>query len=556
MFITVTNNFVNNTLIKPDDINQNFTDIINGTSDGTKDIKVEALTIASDLNITGESSFGNNIDDKIEINSIIDNDIIPNANGSYEFGTSVYPFKRIILDNSTTDGGTIYFNLTATKYIQSDSDGNVLTIAGFGSGVNINTDGYFRMGEGSDLELVIESDNFVIRNRTIDKDISFYGNVSGTDTEFIKVDSSEATYFSRSILDGVNVNAIINGDFKIWQRASYVETFSPTEYTADRWYRESGGTGTINSTFTRSDDTPSINASNTYYSLLVEPDNTNTNADAYLFFSQKIEGYDIHGLINNPVVISFWVKSSKIGTYSVALRNSGKDYSYVAEYTIDNADTWEYKTISVSSIDNSSGTWNYSNGCGLELLFCLKGSTTYDTSTLNTWQGANYFSSTNQVNFVDSTANDFYITNISINKGKVAIPFNHTSFQKELKRCERYYENSYNYGFDTLHTFVTANAYGGVPYKFCLTTENYVGRSTVRFRTRKRTAPDTSPNFVKYRSTNSGLSDKVYDSTGTERNLGAGGYTDIGETGFRGQLTSLSVNSIVLFHYECDAEIY
>jgi len=36
---TVSNTFTLNTLIEPDQVNQNFTDLINGVSDGTKDIK-------------------------------------------------------------------------------------------------------------------------------------------------------------------------------------------------------------------------------------------------------------------------------------------------------------------------------------------------------------------------------------------------------------------------------------------------------------------------------------------------------------------------------------
>ena len=51
-----------------------------------------------------------------------------------------------------------------------------------------------------------------------------------------------------------------------------------------------------------------------------------------------------------------------------------------------------------------------------------------------------------QVNFADSTSNDFYLTGVQLEVGSVATPFEHRSFGEELIRCQRYYEKTYAYG--------------------------------------------------------------------------------------------------------------
>jgi hypothetical protein len=48
-YISVTNQFVNSTLAKSADVNQNFTDIINGLKDGTKDLNIKDLAVSGTL---------------------------------------------------------------------------------------------------------------------------------------------------------------------------------------------------------------------------------------------------------------------------------------------------------------------------------------------------------------------------------------------------------------------------------------------------------------------------------------------------------------------------
>ena len=45
------------------------------------------------------------------------------------------------------------------------------------------------------------------------------------------------------------------------------------------------------------------------------------------------------------ITVSFWIKSTKTGTYSFAIRNSAADRHYVAEYTVSTTNTWEKKSF-------------------------------------------------------------------------------------------------------------------------------------------------------------------------------------------------------------------
>jgi hypothetical protein len=59
--------------------------------------------------------------------------------------------------------------------------------------------------------------------------------------------------------------------------------------------------------------------------------------------------------------------------------------------------------------------------------------------TNNTWTTASAYSTSNQVNWMDSTSNNFYLTGVQLELGTVATPFEHRSYGDELERCRRYF---------------------------------------------------------------------------------------------------------------------
>jgi hypothetical protein len=133
--------------------------------------------------------------------------------------------------------------------------------------------------------------------------------------------------------------------------------------------------------------------------------------------------------------LSFWVKSSVTGTYSGSFRNSAHNRSYVFEYTIDTANTWERKTITITA--DTTGTWLTDNGSGLKIIWGLGSAS---TGTAGSWQSANYFTSTNQTEWIATSGATFYISQIQLEVGTEATPFEHRPYDMELARCQRYYE--------------------------------------------------------------------------------------------------------------------
>ena len=76
---------------------------------------------------------------------------------------------------------------------------------------------------------------------------------------------------------------------------------------------------------------------------------------------------------------------------------------------------------------------------------------TYSSGTLasNTWHNVTSGAANRavgQVNVVDSTSNEFYITGVQLEIGEVATPFEHEDIGTTLAKCQRYYykvEHSY-----------------------------------------------------------------------------------------------------------------
>ena len=73
------------------------------------------------------------------------------------------------------------------------------------------------------------------------------------------------------------------------------------------------------------------------------------------------------------------------------------------------------------------------------LQFGLAWGSSYNTGTDNTWATSGY-STSNQVNWMDSTSNNFYITGVQLEEGSNATPFEHRTYGDELLRCKRYYQ--------------------------------------------------------------------------------------------------------------------
>jgi hypothetical protein len=242
-------------------------------------------------------------------------------------------------------------------------------------------------------------------------------------------------------------NRIINGDMRIDQRnggASVTVDSSALTYAVDRWAGFGMATAGV-FTLNRSTTAPS-NFTNSLAAVCTTADGTIAASDRYCI-DHRTEGFNVADFgfgsaAARTITLSFWVQSSLTGTYCVALINSAVDRSYVAEYTINTADTWEYKTITVAG--NTSGTWLSDNGIGIAVRFTLAAGTTFQT-TANAWAAGNFNATANQVNWMSSSSSrTFRITGVQLEPGSVATLFERRSYGQELALCQRYHWRNAN----------------------------------------------------------------------------------------------------------------
>ena len=252
-----------------------------------------------------------------------------------------------------------------------------------------------------------------------------------------------------------NRNIIINGGFQVFQRSTAVVTastgFQGYYSTADRWkiYSNTGGG---NYTTERSTDTPS----GTGFSLkaVVTTAKTSLSSSHYANFDHFIEAQNCQHLAYGTaaaktLTVSFFVKSSKTGIYTIALyKPDTTAYMYTKEYTINSANTWEKKTITItptaggtSFITSSGGAIANDNGLGLGLSFNQAFGSSFSGGTSDVWGlGSDWnYSTTNAVNWMDTVGNTFYLAEVQLELGSKATPFEHEPVGVTLSKCQRYY---------------------------------------------------------------------------------------------------------------------
>ena len=239
-------------------------------------------------------------------------------------------------------------------------------------------------------------------------------------------------------------NRIINGDMRIDQRNNGASVTIPTgasTYTVDRWQTNKDTAG-ITLTAQQSSTAPAGFKSSLLFTASVGGSPTSLQ---YLSFQQKIEGLNVSdlefGTVNaSAVTLSFWVRSSIAGTYAIALKNPANDRSYVATYTINTANTFEQKTITIAG--DTTGTWLSTNGIGIRVGFDLGSGSGYNT-TAGAWQAGDFFRTSGTVNWGGTIGATFYITGVQLEAGTVATPFERRDYGRELIMCQRYYESVY-----------------------------------------------------------------------------------------------------------------
>lgn len=137
--------------------------------------------------------------------------------------------------------------------------------------------------------------------------------------------------------------------------------------------------------------------------------------------------------------LSFYVKSSVAGIYSISYKNEAGNRSYTKKYTITSADTWERIELTIPG--DTTGTWlKGTPDIGLAITFNL-GSGSSREQAEGSWGTGNVdgaSGSTGSDTWVNTSGATFFITGIQLEEGSSATPFESRSYADELIRCQRY----------------------------------------------------------------------------------------------------------------------
>ena len=260
-------------------------------------------------------------------------------------------------------------------------------------------------------------------------------------------------------------NRIINGAMVIDQRnaGASVSISGSAKFSCDRFETRAVGGGVVSAQ--RSTTAPA-GFINSVLITVTTADSSVASTDDYKT-GQIIEGFNISdfgwGTANAAAItVSFWVRSSITGTYVVALQNDAENRSYPATYTINTANTFEYKTVTIAG--DTTGTWLTDSGKGVRVNWNLGSGSSYN-GTANAWNASDARTVSGATNWIATNGATFYITGVQLEKGSTATSFDYRPYGTELALCQRYYVKGMTGGatMGTLYAATAAALYFKLP---------------------------------------------------------------------------------------------
>ena len=278
-----------------------------------------------------------------------------------------------------------------------------------------------------------------------------------------------------------NRNLIINGAMNIAQRGTVASATNGTYGGPDRFAINESGDLVV--TLSQDTDVPTGNGFLNSMKVDVTTADSSLAAGDYAFLGHKFEGQNLQRLKKGTsnaesVTLSFWVKSTITGTYIIQLYDNDNARHISKSYTVSSANTWEHKTLTFAG--DTSGALDDDNAYSLQVYWWLAAGSTYTSGTLATsWAS---FTAANaaagQVNAINSTDNNFYLTGVQLEVGDVATAFEHEDYGTTLAKCHRYcYVAPQHIGYTGSYTNVSPSG-------------------TIQFPTNMRAAPTVTGTFT------------------------------------------------------------
>ena len=333
---------------------------------------------------------------------------------------------------SAADGGTFSGNVAMSGTLSVTGNATMSADASVGDDLTLGSDAaVINMGADSDVTITHNADKGITLNS---KDISGVKSLNGTDS------GSGANYGQI----GGRRNMIYNGDMQICQRATSATTIGVGNtgyHVQDRWKFYEAGSPAAEVTWSKSSTAP--DGFHSSLKMLATTNSGTVGADDHFTLSQLFEGQDLQGwnkgvAAARSVTLSFWVNATQTGTYCVNLIDADNSSRQISKsYTIDSADTGEYKTLTFEG--DTTGAFDNDTALSLYVYWGLVMGTNYTSGTLGTsWAAYDATTRFEPCDAFDDDGDMFHITGVQMELGDTATAFEYESYGENFIRCKRY----------------------------------------------------------------------------------------------------------------------
>lgn len=270
-----------------------------------------------------------------------------------------------------------------------------------------------------------------------------YRSVKGSRLTSTEIDGNFQDLQNAALLSDRNTDLIINPHGSI-QQPGAINASADGQYFADQWafLMSASGAAAIGAIGS------GLSLYDPYYILLrTTTAKVSLAAADYFGCRQPIEGYFsrrlLYGTTNARGSWLQWrANSTGNGVASLSVRNAAGTRSFVHPFTVSTVPT----TYSVFIPGDTAGSWLTDNNAAHVVSFTAAAGSQWTTATVDAWQAGNYLAASTNSNMLDNVNRQLNITDISWKPSQILIPFQSIDWDHEIKRCQRYYAQTYDYG--------------------------------------------------------------------------------------------------------------
>ena len=408
--------------------------------------------------------------------------VLPNG------GTSLLGNGNNVLTGITThqndfklEGGS-YDVLWDASDNQLEFDDNAILSFGGSSDLQLYHTGNHSLIKNGTGNLILQDDNNIVLEKLDGTNMLVAAGGGSVDLYFNgnkKIETSASGAIVTGIMTATEINytgsqnlshrnLIYNGAMNVAQRGTAAVTVTTTAgyRCVDRWKTDIDGSGGGDFSHSQSTDVPAgqgfrYSSKCTTVTQASQPTSESNHSQFY----QLIEQQDVYHLewgtsAAKTCTLSFWVKGSITGTYGLyfSIYTPSATQYYWTNYTINSANTWEKKVITITGPTSGGNLSGSVTGTGFRVEWLLGAGSDSETGTLNEWTASDVVRAASGTVYLPENAGaTWYITGVQFEVGSVATPFEFRSFNDEYMRCCRYY-------FGGANTYVAGSVYYGSVY--------------------------------------------------------------------------------------------